>query len=81
MPNPLVKRAKQNTIQKVYVYARVTCPFACDRCKTQQSLWVCHKRIFFQPSDCPECSMAQTQTALTIQEWVATNLEFTLQKN
>ena len=49
MPNPLVKRAKQNTIQKIHLYARVTCPFKCDRCKTQQSLLVCHKRIFVQP--------------------------------
>ena len=36
---------------------------------------MCHKRIFFQPSYCPQCSIAHIQTALTIQEWVATNLE------
>ena len=40
-----------------------------------------HKRIFFQPSDCPKCSMAHTRNALTIQEWVATNLEFTLHES
>ena len=67
MPNPFAKRAKGNTIRKVYIYTRVTCPFACDKCKTQQSLWVSHKRIFFQPSYCPECSMAHTPNALTIQ--------------
>ena len=31
MPNPLVKRAKRNTIQKVYIYIGVTCPFACEQ--------------------------------------------------
>ena len=35
MPNPLVKQAKRNIIQKVYIYNEVTCPFACDKCKAQ----------------------------------------------
>ena len=35
MPNPLVEWAKLNTIQNIYIYTKVTCPFACDRCKTQ----------------------------------------------
>ena len=29
MPNPLVKWAKRNTIQKVYIYTRVTTPTGC----------------------------------------------------
>ena len=38
MPNQLLKRAKRNTIHKVYIYSGVTCPFAFDRCTAQWSL-------------------------------------------
>ena len=37
-PNPLLKRAKRNTIHKAHIYSGVTCPFAFDRCTAQWSL-------------------------------------------